>query len=182
MLDRNNELTAWDRDHFFHPSTHIGMHARGETPTRVIAGGEGVYVRACRNPDGGYSYMARQGGGGGSGFARSAAGVSALYYAGKFEGDEIATGLNYLKQFTPGKGMAADTEGHYFYGHYYAVQAMWHAGSTHWNKWYPAIREALIARQSDDGSWMDSICLEYGTAMACIILQMPNNFLPIFQR
>src|SRR6186713_1981191 len=53
------------------------------------------YVLACRNPDGGFSYMANSGGGGGSGFARSAAGVSALYYAGKFEGDELTTGLNY---------------------------------------------------------------------------------------
>ena len=44
MLDGSNELTAWDRDHFFHPSTHMGMHARGETPTRVMAGGEGVYI------------------------------------------------------------------------------------------------------------------------------------------
>jgi L-2,4-diaminobutyrate transaminase len=44
MLDRSNELTAWDRDHFFHPSTHMGMHARGETPTRVMAGGEGVWI------------------------------------------------------------------------------------------------------------------------------------------
>lgn len=44
MLDRSNELTAWDRDHFFHPSTHMGAHARGETPTRVVAGGEGVYI------------------------------------------------------------------------------------------------------------------------------------------
>ena len=42
--DLSNELTAWDRDHFFHPSTHMGMHARGETPTRVMAGGEGVWV------------------------------------------------------------------------------------------------------------------------------------------
>src|SRR5436190_16337667 len=38
------------------------------------------YVKACRNPDGGFSYMANQGGGGGSGFARSAAGVSSLFY------------------------------------------------------------------------------------------------------
>ncbi|MCC2664487.1 MAG: aminotransferase y4uB [Geminicoccaceae bacterium] len=44
MLDRNNELSAWDRDHFFHPSTHMGEHARGESPTRVIGGGEGVYI------------------------------------------------------------------------------------------------------------------------------------------
>lgn len=46
MLDlTTNERTAWDRDHFFHPSTHMGMHARGETPTRVMAGGEGVRIR-----------------------------------------------------------------------------------------------------------------------------------------
>ena len=44
MLDRDNDLTAWDRDHFFHPSTHMGAHARGETPTRVMAGGEGVHI------------------------------------------------------------------------------------------------------------------------------------------
>ena len=44
MADRSNELTAFDRDHFFHPSTHMGMHARGESPTRVITGGEGVYI------------------------------------------------------------------------------------------------------------------------------------------
>ncbi|CAM5555490.1 L-2,4-diaminobutyrate transaminase [Aquamicrobium terrae] len=44
MPNRSNELAAWDRDHFFHPSTHMGMHARGEMPTRVIGGGEGVYI------------------------------------------------------------------------------------------------------------------------------------------
>ncbi|MET0597174.1 MAG: aspartate aminotransferase family protein [Mesorhizobium sp.] len=44
MPDRSNELAAWDRDHFFHPSTHMGTHARGESPDRVIAGGEGVYI------------------------------------------------------------------------------------------------------------------------------------------
>ena len=44
---------------------------------------------------------------------------------------------------------------------------MWHAGGEYWARWYPAIRDALVARQRDDGSWMDSICPEYGTAMAC---------------
>jgi L-2,4-diaminobutyrate transaminase len=39
-----NELNAWDRDHFFHPSTHMGQHARGEMPNRIITGGDGVYV------------------------------------------------------------------------------------------------------------------------------------------
>ncbi len=44
MLDHSNELDAWDRDHFFHPSTHMAAHARGETPNRVVTGGDGVYI------------------------------------------------------------------------------------------------------------------------------------------
>ena len=40
----DNDLNAWDRDHFFHPSTHMGQHARGETPNRIVTGAEGVYI------------------------------------------------------------------------------------------------------------------------------------------
>jgi hypothetical protein len=58
---------------------------------------------------------------------------------------------------------------------------MWHAGGEYWQTWYPAIRDTLLARQAGDGSYPDSeVCNEFGTAMACIILQMPNNYLPIF--
>ncbi len=51
-----------------------------------------------------------------------------------------------------------------------------------WAEWYPAIRNELLHRQAPGGFWSDSICNEYGTAMALIILQIPNNYLPIFQR
>jgi L-2,4-diaminobutyrate transaminase len=44
MPEHSNELDAWDRDHFFHPSTHMAMHARGETPNRIVTGAEGVYI------------------------------------------------------------------------------------------------------------------------------------------
>src|SRR5437867_8855246 len=44
MLKNRNAIETWDRDHFFHPSTAMGAHARGETPNRIIVGGEGVYV------------------------------------------------------------------------------------------------------------------------------------------
>lgn len=44
MNDHRNDLNAWDRNHFFHPSTAMGAHARGESPTRTIANGEGVYI------------------------------------------------------------------------------------------------------------------------------------------
>jgi prenyltransferase beta subunit len=136
------------------------------------------YVKRSQNSDGGFMYMLQ---GSSSEFPRSAAGVVALYSAGIYEGEEIQKGLDYLMEHLP-QTDAMSRGSHYFYGHYYAVQAMWHAGGDNWQRWYPAIRDALTARQDESGSWMDDICPEYGTAMACIILQMPNNYLPIFQR
>ncbi|MDB5171976.1 MAG: hypothetical protein JWM97_2725 [Phycisphaerales bacterium] len=136
------------------------------------------YVRRCQNPDGGFSYMAAQGGGGGSGYPRSAAGVAALYYAGVFEGNDIERGLHYLEQFTPGRG-GTPNEGHYFYGYYYGTQAMFLAGGKYWEKFYPAIRDELIKRQSGD-HWSGDFSEDYATAMALIILQMPNRYLPVY--
>ncbi|MBR9883349.1 MAG: aspartate aminotransferase family protein [Oceanospirillales bacterium] len=37
-------LESWDRDNFFHPSTHLANFARGDMPNRVISGGEGVFI------------------------------------------------------------------------------------------------------------------------------------------
>ncbi len=138
------------------------------------------YVKKCQNTDGGFRYQLQNRPS--SEFARSAAGLVALYSAGVYEGAEFDRGLAYLERHRP-LADALRFENHYFYGHYYAVQAMWHAGGDHWHNWYPTVRDELVARQLPDGSWSDSmINSEYGTAMACIVLQMPNNYLPIFQR
>ena len=134
------------------------------------------YVRNSQNSDGGFRYMLDSTG---SMFARSAAGVAALFYAGIYEGRDIERGLAYLEKFTPGK---SQEQTHFFYGHYYAVQAMHFAGGQHWRTWWPAIRDDLIAKQAADGSWNGEGGTEYGTAMALIILQLPNNLMPIFQR
>jgi L-2,4-diaminobutyrate transaminase len=40
----NDQLDRWDRDNFFHPSTHLGQHARGESASRIVTGGSGVYI------------------------------------------------------------------------------------------------------------------------------------------
>ncbi|MCO5071671.1 MAG: aspartate aminotransferase family protein [Rhizobiaceae bacterium] len=40
----NDVLDRWDRDNFFHPSTHLAQHARGETPSRIVTGGKGVFI------------------------------------------------------------------------------------------------------------------------------------------
>ena len=137
------------------------------------------YVKNAQNTDGGFRYMLQ---GGASAFPRSAAGIVALQSTGVYESKEIDSGIAYLKQFVP-EIKFGQRYSHYFYGHYYAAQAMWIRGGDDWAKWFPPIREELIRRQSArEGFWQDSICQEYGTAMALIILQIPNSYLPIFQR
>jgi len=154
---------------------NAGIAVPRETIDRAMA-----YVKGCQNPDGGFRYMLSQTEQE-SQFARSAAGVVALYNAGIYQGPELNSGLDYLETFLPSKEKPG-RETFYAYGQYYAVQAMWHAGGDRWQRWYPEIRNELLTRQRQDGSWMDSICPEYGTAMACIVLQVPNNYLPILQR
>jgi prenyltransferase beta subunit len=143
------------------------------------------YVRSCQTADGGFSYFSGQGP---SAFPRSAAGVVALFCAGVYSGPEIERGLKYLMRFKPGTyigrgGFLPDQ--HYYYGQYYAAQAMWTAGTKYWNEWFPAIRDELLRlqRQRPEGVWADpTVCSHYASAMACIILQIPNNYLPILQK
>ncbi|MBM3994832.1 MAG: terpene cyclase/mutase family protein [Planctomycetes bacterium] len=140
------------------------------------------YVRRCQGPDGGFRYQPF---GGPSGFARTAAGVVALYSAGVYNDPAVTRGLDYLNRMRPGAGggMFGQPDFHYYYGHYYAVQAMWIAGGNYWRQWYPAIREELLNSRRADGSWQQGLmCSNYCTAMALIILQVPNNYLPILQR
>ena len=94
--------------------------------------------------------------------------------------DEIKRGLDYVRRFQPGRGVRDAAGAHYFYGHYYAVQAMFLAGADYWAQWYPAIRDELLNRQDATGAWRGEISEEYSTACALIILQMPNRYLPVF--
>lgn len=147
-----------------------GVHVPDETRAKCIE-----YVKKSQNENGSFRYTLQ---GGGSSFAMTAAGVTSLYSAGIYEGDQVTKALKHLMQYKP---TGSGNDGHYFYAHYYAVQAMWHAGGEHWNMWYPAIRDELLSRQANDGTWTCSMAgQEFGTAMACIILQMPLNFLPVF--
>ncbi len=137
------------------------------------------YVRACQNPDGGFRYQITAGP---SAWPRSAAGVASLQYAGIYKDRAIDSGMGYLFQTAmPGRG---DSQAiHYYYGHYYAVQASFLAGGQSWATWWPAIRSELLRNQRAEGTWADiSAGDEYGTAMSLIILQMPKRYLPIFQK
>ncbi len=125
------------------------------------------YVKRSQNSDGGFRYLLL---GGTSGFARSAAAVTALYRAGEGNSDTARKGIAFVAKYP-----AADTVGQpevfYFYGHYYAAQVMTHASADEWTRWSAAVKEKLVAQQSKDGSWPDTASVDLGTAMACLTLQ-----------
>jgi hypothetical protein len=158
---------------------NVGLYVPQQTVDRCVR-----YVRECQTADGGFSYVPRFGP---SAFARSAAGVVALFCAGIYTGREVERGIRYLQQYRPGQLQARRDipESHYYYGHYYAAQAMWTVGGSAWANWFPAIREELLQRANTNpqGVWQDvTTCDTYATAMATIILQIPNNYLPILQK
>lgn len=152
---------------------NAGLFVPAETIERAVR-----YIKRCQNADGGFMYMLE---GGPSKFPRSAAGVCALFNAGVYDGPEVKKGLEYLRGFLP-KAEDIHRDTHSVYGQYYAAQVMWQAGGDDWKRWYPAVRDAILAVQEPAGSWPDPLSLEYGAAMNCLILQLPNNLLPIFQR
>lgn len=40
----NDQLSQWDQDHFFHPSTALGAHARGEAQGMIVKTAEGCHI------------------------------------------------------------------------------------------------------------------------------------------
>lgn len=133
------------------------------------------YIKKSQTANGTFTYTI---GGGHGSLALTAAGVVALNSAGIYDGPEIDKALRFLWAHKPDQRAAGSYE---FYSQYYAAQAMWHAGGDYWSGWYPAIREKLIKQQTGSGSWNDQMAGdEFGTAIACIILQLPYNMVPIF--
>ncbi len=114
-------------------------------------------------------------------FPLTAAGVVCLYGAGEYDTSELLGGLRYLEAHRPPRN-DMHTSFDYFYGHYYAIQAFYQAGGTHWNRWWPSVRDEIVAGQRRGGFWQDQVGANYATAMATIILQIPYRYLPIFER
>ncbi|MCB9831312.1 MAG: prenyltransferase [Planctomycetes bacterium] len=126
-------------------------------------------------------------------FALTAAGLASLIHAGYYDDDMIKPGIRWLKQrISELRRYQHENYPTYFYwyGHYYAAQVMFIAGDESrdrelWDGFYwPRIRDELLQNQQPNGSWRnypgpgDS----FSTAIACIILQIPYQYLPIFQR
>ena len=150
-----------------------GIYVPQKTIDRAI-----TYVKHCQvRFTGGFGYTSASS----EGFARTAAGALSLLMCGENpKSREVRGALGYLDRYDDTKFKKMEW---FFYGHYYAVQAMYQAGEGYYQAWYPKIRSALLRKQQSNGSWTGgSGGTSCATGMAILILGVPYRYLPIYQR
>jgi len=80
---------------------------------------------------------------------------------------------------------AGEVGGEEYYAGMLITQGLYHSRRTHWNRWYPFIRDRLIDLQKSDGAWQGHHCITYRTfctAVNVITLSIPKRMLPIIQK
>jgi hypothetical protein len=173
---------------------NVGIHV----PVTTIQNAQSyVYRSAVRSNDRTYRFRGHGGFGDDGGsfryqnrehtratFPLTAAGVTTLYAAGEYDSPIIRDALDYMDRQV--NGFSRDWQEHYFffYGHYYAVQAYYITGDPKWTKYFRMIKSMLLELQQRDGSWRCEVGPgpAFGTAVSTLILQIPLQYLPIFQR
>jgi len=139
-------------------------------------------------------------------FALTAAGLTTIYQAGLYSDRDVARFcrahdiarppsisdcLRYIQRQYEGIWLEYHDHYFYFYGNYYAAQAMYTRGGRTWENWYTMVRDDLLSisrsRTLSDGQrhtyWVSHhVGNAFSTAVAAVILQVPTNYLPIFQR
>lgn len=119
-----------------------------------------------------------------SSFALTAAGVTSLYHAAQYDFATLRESLNFMESTQ--RLVSSHWRGHYFYyyGHYYAVQAMFITGGQWWTSYWRTVSRELLDDQQSDGKWENYTGPgpQFGTAVALIVLQVPFRYLPILQR
>lgn len=117
-------------------------------------------------------------------FAINAAAVTALASAGEYDLTIWEPALDFVHaEYAHAVDYYADHY-YYWYGNYYACQAMFWAGGDRFRAYYRRITEDLLRLQGEDGSWAchTGPGPEFSTAVAALLLQLPRQYLPIFQR
>ena len=183
---------------------NIGIRVPKESIDRAV---NYVLMSANTAPDqqeGSFQYQYRANefvGNSRSTFALTAAGLATLFMAGIYSNDDILEHIRehgiarFLRRDPPPrieKMLAYISETYpprknhfyFFYGNYYAVQAMFIAGGPEWEEYFRRVQDDLVRlQQKEDGSWpVLEIGDTFSTAVACIVLQVPYRYLPIFTR
>lgn len=177
-------------------------------PQAIIDAARRYIVGNYRAEVGSFAYQPEQGYGRTS-MALTAAGVVSLQSAGQYDSYRDPSGalidlqaaLRFITQYRPDERLNMDArvvcDFGFWYGHYYAAQAFrqyGHVRPDYWVTWNQMNRRHFLKMQKSGvnakgqrvGYWIDEVGnwdkdRAYATAMACLILSIPNDYLPIFQ-
>ncbi len=159
-------------------ANNVGITANHVTIRRATE-----YLHKSQEPDGSFAYSLHDRR---SSYALTAAAVSSLHARGIYDSPEVRRGMDYLERSFD-DFMSPAREGFFYYGAFYAAQAMYHAQDIRkFETWFESVRAHLLRIQAEDGSWPrqdeQDHAATYRTAMAVLILEVPYGFLPLFQR
>jgi hypothetical protein len=149
-----------------------------EVPKTTIERAIG-YIKKSQQPDGGIAYQVGQSG---SRPALSAAGAELLMMAGLYNDKATQRVLNYVRQNINSEN---SRQQHDSYTTFYAAQTFHQVGGKDWVKYFDDRRKRYLREQNADGSWTytgwgSSPVLD--TAIGMIVLALPYEYLPIYQR
>lgn len=118
-------------------------------------------------------------------YSINAAAMTALASAGVYDDDLSDPVLTFLeREYAELASRYYRDHFYYWYGNYYAAQAFYQFGGRRLRAFFARLADDLLNSQLEDGRWRNRVGPgdELGTAVACILLQMPRQYLPIFQR
>ncbi|MHC5066167.1 MAG: prenyltransferase/squalene oxidase repeat-containing protein [Planctomycetota bacterium] len=117
-------------------------------------------------------------------YAINAAALTSLFTAGIYEKDIFDPVLGFLEEEYPKVAEWYSDHYYFWYGNYYACQAFFQAGGVRFRNWFEELSRDLLRFQRSDGRWINRVGPgdPFSTAVACLMLQIPKQYLPIFQR
>ncbi len=138
------------------------------------------YVKNCYHPSsGGFGYQP----GNSPGFARTAAAIYSLQVCGLYDDPTVKAGSKYLfeQQTTDQQWFA--------YGNFYAAPAQYMMGGETWKKWIEKTKAILlkeVKKEGDTYRWESNsrggVGVVYSTAVYTMILAMPYQYIPLYQK
>ncbi len=142
------------------------------------------YVRRCQSKSGAFQYSLTRNQNETT-FALTVAALSTLQAAGIYDSPVFRKGMDHVRleldrvSWSPRRVIA---DNFFFYGAMYTSQVFYQKGGKSWRRWHSNLRSYLLRKQKDDGRWEDDYGPEFATSMALLMLELPVQYLPIFQR
>jgi hypothetical protein len=163
------------------------------------------YLKKSTTADGGVVYSLGRGGigaplGGGRP-ALTAAAIACLFSAGEYKDEHVKKWFKFCERQIPIGAPGGVRFGHDEYTHFYFAPSLYFLGEDGWGKLFPGtpkgqglswkkyrdtMFDGLARSQAGDGSWAQgggwSVGPVYSTSVYCVIMQLDNNCLPVYQR